>query len=65
MGDIIQNEILLGVVVVLTCALIYSLLDKKYKAFRMGPLYREIFWQNFIVNAVFVGVVYAIITYIF
>lgn len=58
------NEIILGVALVLGFSLIYSLLDRKYKAFRMGPLYREVFWQNFLVNVAVVGAVYLLLLYL-
>lgn len=53
-----ENEIIMGIVWVAIFAFIYTLLDKRFKAFRMGPLYRDVFWQNYLVNFAVVGVIY-------
>ena len=53
----------IDLVIVAIAALVYSLLDKKFEWLRMGPLYREQLWQNYIVNFVVVAIIYVGIGY--
>lgn len=38
-------------------ALIFSLLDKRFEWLRMGPLYREKIWPNFLMNLLVFAVI--------
>lgn len=58
-----SEDVILGIVIALMFSLLYSYLDMKYKWFRVGFLYRERFWQNFLVNFVVVGLVYFAASY--
>lgn len=59
------EEIILGIIWVIAIALLYSFLDRKYEWFRIKPIYREVFWQNFLVNLVVAAVIYFVVAFLF
>lgn len=58
------QELCIHIVWVVGFAALYTFLDKKYKWFRIEPLYREKVWQNFLINLAMLSVLYAIFTLI-
>lgn len=57
----IAQEIMIGLFLVTIFSLIYTLLDKRFPAIRMGWLYRENSVENFFVNFAVVGVFYVVL----
>lgn len=45
-----QTELLIDIVIIVTFAAFYTYLDKKYKWFRIEPLYTSSLFVNFLIN---------------